>query len=88
MNYYKLSVSRVLRVLNNPLRVEDGVAEGTIAAMQPTSQQHTSEIWLMYQKDQTSGQIKIITAWRYPGKSPVRGSIPIPEEIRRDLIVG
>jgi len=28
---------------------------------------------------------RIITAWKYPGKSPVRGQIPIPLEIFEEL---
>jgi len=30
-------------------------------------------------------KIRIITAWKYPGKSPVRGQIPIPLEILEEL---
>lgn len=42
------------------------------------------EIWLMY-KD--SGQIrKIISAWRYPGISKPGDQIPIPFEIRKELL--
>jgi len=37
MNFYKLSEARVLRVLNSPKRIEDGVAPKTVAMMQPTS---------------------------------------------------
>ena len=48
------------------------------------------EIWLMY-KDVTlrpgSGQErKIISAWRYPGISKPGEAIPIPEDIRQELI--
>ena len=31
----------------------------------------------------SSGKIKVITAWRYPGKSPARD--PIPEDILSDI---
>jgi len=79
MKYYRLSESRVKRVINNPKRKEIGIAPGTVAIMQPTNSKHTSEIWVMYQKN------KVITAWRYPGKSPVRGPVPIPEEILQEL---
>ena len=51
------------------------------------------EIWVMFQKVQSSKfkvqsllrnkQIKIISAWRYPGVSPERN--PIPEEILREI---
>jgi len=30
-------------------------------------------------------KIRIITAWKYPGKSPVRGPIPIPPDILEEL---
>ncbi len=85
MDYYKLSKSRVLRVFNNAQRIEEGIAPNTVAMMQPTTSKHTSEIWLMYQLDKKKNQIKIITAWRYPAKSPVGKEIPIPEEIKKEL---
>jgi hypothetical protein len=93
MRYYQLSEARLKRVLNNPKRKELGIAPGTVAVMQPTgSKKHPTEIWLMYQvlkksKIQTpkSKQIRIITAWRYPAKSPIRGPIPIPPEILEEL---
>lgn len=93
MRYYQLSEARLKRVLNNSKRKELGIAPGTIAVMQPVSTSRlrrgkpTSEIWLMYQPiRQTQGErIKIITAWRYPGKSPIRGPVPIPEEILEEL---
>lgn len=37
MNYYRLSAQRVLRVIKNPQRVEEGIVEKTIAVMQPAS---------------------------------------------------
>ena len=47
------------------------------------------EIWLMYKdtKSQKLGQIrKIISAWRYPGISKPGEEIPIPEDIRLELL--
>lgn len=96
MMQYQLSEARVKRVINNPKRKELGIAPGTIAVMQPNSSKHSYEIWVMYQvkskaknqksKIPDSGQkIVIITAWKYPGKSPVRGNIPIPLEILEEL---
>jgi len=51
------------------------------------------EIWTMYQTKKqgkkeiknifNKSQIKIISAWRYPGVSPERN--PIPEEILREI---
>jgi hypothetical protein len=87
MRYYQLSEARLKRVLNNSKRKELGIAPGTIAVMQPANSKHTSEIWLMYQpiRGAQGERIKIITAWRYPGKSPIRGPVPIPEEILEEL---
>jgi hypothetical protein len=83
--YYRLSRARVLRAFYHPARVEEGIAPKTTAVMQPATPKHTSEIWLMYQLDKKSRQVKIITAWRYPARSPIGRQIPIPEEIRREL---
>lgn len=84
MKYYQLSESRVKRVINNPKRKEIGIAPGTIAVMQSNSSKHSYEIWSMYQ-NLKQGEVKVITAWRYPGKSPIRGPIPIPLEILEEL---
>ena len=58
------------------------------------------EIWVMYALRQAQGKHKgavnlmenllgkkkvVITAWRYPGKSPIREAIPIPENILAEL---
>ncbi len=86
MRFYGLSEARLRRVMRNPFRVEEGIAPKTTALMQPANPKHTSEIWLMYQKRR--GTLVMITAWRYPGKSPVRGALPIPDEIRRELSFG
>ena len=41
------------------------------------------ELWVMYQ---IKGQRKhIITAWRYPGISPIRDVLPIPDDILEEL---
>lgn len=81
MRFYGLSESRLRRVLRHPKRVEHGIAPGTTALMQPATPKHTSEIWIMVTK--RSGQLIVVTAWRYPGKSPIRGDLPIPVDIQR-----
>ena len=88
MRFYGLSENRVKRVINNPKRKEIGIAPGTIAVMQPNSSKHSYEIWAMYQIIKLkvkSQKLKVITAWKYPGKSPIRGPIPIPPEILEEL---
>jgi hypothetical protein len=85
MRHYGLSESRIKRVMNHPTRLEEGIAPNTTAAMQPVTKQKrtTQEIWVMYQ-DRGAARV-MITAWRYPGKSPNRGAIPIPDDIRNEL---
>ncbi|MEK9174685.1 MAG: hypothetical protein AAB725_01815 [Patescibacteria group bacterium] len=83
MQYYRLSESIIKRIIRAPKRVEKGVAENTIACMQPAGSKKKQEIWVMYQQ---KGERKhIITAWRYPGTSPVRDQIPIPPDILEEL---
>lgn len=97
MQHYGLSASRVLRIVNAPQRMEEGVAPGTLAGMQKVgSKTRPSEIWAMWreegkQKPATGNRQLvtrrrvIITAWRYPGVSPVRGKIPIPADLVAEL---
>lgn len=50
MRYYGLSEGRVRRVIHSPKRIEEGVAPGTVAAMQPsTTAKNRYEVWVMYQ---------------------------------------
>jgi hypothetical protein len=107
MQQYNLSEQRVTRIIRAPKRTEEGVAEKTIAVMQPGTikrdakgkETWTQEIWVMFvvKKNQESRiknqdwgmgsqQLRIISAWRYPGMSPKRN--PIPEEILRELETG
>lgn len=84
MIFYRLAESRIIRVLRNPKRIEEGIAPGTIAVMQPAGTNRPSEIWVMYQ-ELGRGKKRIITAWRYPGVSPIRDQIWIPEDIVLEL---
>lgn len=90
MKFYGLSESRVKRVWRNPKRVEEGIAPETIAIMQLAgSKKRPHEIWVMYQKildfSNKKSKARIISCWRYPGRSPVGKAIPIPEEIRSEI---
>lgn len=96
MRQYRLSEARIKRVLRFPKRVEVGIAPGTTAAMQPAgSKKHSYELWVMWVekakiKTKNSGikkflldkeAIKIISAWRYPGVSPIHEPPPIPDDV-------
>lgn len=95
MRFYRLSEQRVRRVLNSPKRTEEGIAPNTAAIMQPASiktkdgkQTWSQEIWAMIQekrqgKSDKGKAIKIISAWRYPGRT--KPGEPLPEEILREI---
>ena len=101
MMFYGLSADRIKRIMRSPKRSEKGIAEGTIAVMQPvrlTSYAQgkptwKQEIWVMYQAPSKRGKGRkiIITAWRYPGISKIRDEIPIPidilEELKREKLI-
>jgi len=88
MRQYRLSESRIKRVLRKPDRKDLGIAPRTIAVMQITgTKKHPTEIWVMYQKTKLKVKseklkvTKVISAWRYPGRSPRGEPPPIPEDI-------
>lgn len=124
MRQYRLTESRVKRIIRHPSRIEEGIFEGAVACMQPAGGKQYSEIWTLYLlvndvvpsprpssftketlpfSSHTKGgarphrfeeegissfakrrkKIKIITAWRYPGRSPARD--PIPAEVLKEI---
>lgn len=84
MMYYGISEGLIKRVIRAPKRMEEGIAPGTVAVMQPTGAKQQKEVWVMYQI-LPDNKKKVITAWRYPGVSPVRSAIPIPDDILAEL---
>lgn len=99
MLQYRISESLIKRIIRFPDRVEEGIAEDTIAVMRRAdSLKKKEEIWVMYclknpavQKNKKppcpnffkGNKIIVITAWRYPGISPKRD--PIPAEILAEV---
>ncbi len=83
MLQYRISESLLKRIMRNPARVEEGIAEHTSASMQKAGAKKSHEIWVMHRT--TSGKTLVISAWRYPGTSPVGKPIAIPNDIR-DMI--
>ena len=86
MRFYRLSESRVKRVLHSPKRIEEGIAPDTIAVMQPASLKSkiengkrkeiwTQEIWVMI--EETPKQRNVISVWRYPGATKPRSEIAL-----------
>ncbi len=86
MRQYRFSEKRVLRILRHPARIEEGIAEGTFAAMEITgTKKHPTEAWMMYVVFKKPKAIKIISAWRYPGRTPAGERPLIPQDTLEEL---
>lgn len=86
MRQYRFSEKRVLRIFRQPDRIEEGIAEGTIAAMQITgTKKNPTEAWVMYIVLKKPRGIKIISAWRYPGRTPLGERPVIPQDTLEEL---
>lgn len=73
------------RVLHSPERIETGIAPETVAVMQTQKgPKNSHEIWVMAADDKV--RRKIISAWRYPGKT--KPGEPLPEEILKEFRSG
>jgi len=82
MRQHGLSESRVKRVINYPKRVEEGIADKTVAMMQPAGTiKHPYEVWVMV--SDSPKRRNIVSAWRYPGKT--KPGEPLPEAIIREF---
>jgi hypothetical protein len=86
LRQYRFSEKRVLRIFRRPDRVEEGIAEGTVAAMQITgTKKHPTEAWIMYVIFKRPKGIKVISAWRYPGRTPAGERPVIPQDTLDEL---
>ncbi|MBI3631204.1 MAG: hypothetical protein HY221_02605 [Candidatus Sungbacteria bacterium] len=84
LRHYRLTESRVKRIIRRPARIEEGIVEGAVACMQPAGGRRYAEIWTLYVLSGTRNkQVKVISAWRYPGQSPKRD--PIPSDILKEI---
>jgi len=101
MRQYGLSKQKLSGILHKPERKEKGIVLGTTAVMKTNKiffkekittlsnawkkpKKAPGEIWIMY-KDVKDFR-KIISAWRYPGISKPGEEIPIPMDIRQELL--
>lgn len=86
MRQYRFSEKRVLRIFRKPDRIEEGIAPATIAAMQITGTKlHPTEAWMMYVTLKRPKAVKIISTWRYPGRTPLGQRPVIPEDTLEEL---
>jgi len=87
MQQYRLSEKRVLRILRKPGRREEGILPGAIAQMQITgTKKHPTEVWLMYMILKRPKGLKVISAWRYPGRTPEGQRPIIPQDVLDGLL--
>jgi len=99
MKQYGLSKSKLMKILYKPERKEQGIVPGTMAVMEtkkiysniktkPTAftkaVRPPGEIWLMYKEEKQSR--RVISAWRYPGISKPGEEIPMPKDIREEML--
>jgi len=76
MRFYRLSESRVRRVLHTPGRIERGIAPKTIAFMQSTgNKKRPHELWVMIAEEPK--RRKVISAWVYPGVTKLRDELSL-----------
>jgi len=87
MRQYRLSEKRVLRILRKPDRREEGIMPGAIAQMQITgTKKHSTEAWLMYMILKKPKGLKVISTWRYPGRTPEGQRPIIPQDVLDGLL--
>jgi len=101
MKQYGLSKQKLLGILSRPERRELGIVLGTKAVMRTNKvffkvkqvtltkawqkpRKAPGEIWIMYKDDKDFR--KIISAWRYPGISKPGEAIPIPDDIKIEIL--
>lgn len=84
MRQYGFSEKRVLRILRKPDRKEEGIAPNTIANMQITgTKKNPTEAWVTYTV--LEEEIKIISTWRYPGRTALDARPIIPRDTIEEL---
>lgn len=77
---YGITPNKIKRIVNNPLRKEEGIAPETVAVMQKISKkEEKGEIWVMYQN--SGSKKRIISTWIYPGITPKGKEIFVPDEV-------
>jgi len=102
MRQYGLSKVKLINLIHKPERKEQGIVLGTTAVMRTNPVRNydykrlisnkaskvykkaPGEIWLMY-KDIKSER-RIISCWRYPGTTKPGEQIPIPADIRSEIL--
>src|SRR6056297_3979890 len=83
IRYYSLPKTKLKRMLYEFDRKEQGIAPNTIAVMKRVKKTRETEIWLMY--EEIENEIKIVSAWRYPGTTEKDESIYIPSDVFEEL---
>lgn len=83
------AVMKTNKILFKPACRQAGKSQITFKNAWQKPKKSPGEVWLMFRdtKSAREGQIrKIISAWRYPGVSKPGEEIPIPDDIKRELL--
>jgi hypothetical protein len=83
------AVMKTNKVFKKTIPLLKGKTQPALAKASAWQRKAPGEIWLMYKdvNSQKMGQIrKIISAWRYPGVSKPGEEIPIPDDIKQELL--
>ena len=88
MVFYRLSASKTRCVLRKYVRKQSGLAPHTVCYMIRNDKlKRQEEIWVMTQNNPAkSGKTVIISAWLYPGISPIDANIPIPPDLLEEIL--
>lgn len=82
MREHNLSESRVRRAIHSPNRIEQGIANGTVAIMRREKAiKKEYEVWVMIVEQKHAR--RVISAWRYPGVT--RPGESLPESILAEM---
>ena len=86
LKQYNFSEKRALRIFRKPDRIEEGIAEGTVAAMEIIgTKKRPAEAWIMYVILKKPKGIKVVSTWKYPGRTPKGERPTIPQDTLEEL---
>jgi hypothetical protein len=85
------AVMKTNKVFKKTLPLLKGKTQPALAKTSAWQRKAPGEIWIMYKDVKNSpneiGQVKkIISAWRYPGISKPGEEIPIPQDIKNEIL--
>jgi len=76
------------KFINKTIPLPKKISQPALTKTSAWQRKAPGEIWIMYKDIKRQGEQirKIISAWRYPGITKPGDEIPIPEEIKQELL--